>query len=199
MEVVGGGFWLGGCSLQHPIRPSAGSCPHEPRLPAQSLGSGACPAGEPQDGNRAENPQFEYPGRELGKGWWWEFLATRHISSPPVLTSQLNIRAHPWLGFWGAPFASAELELSAGRTQVFLTCGKWSLRRGATPLSSTASGPPSPAGTARSLPALYPQPTSWLSPSPGGRGGSELSAPLSSAELSWLLITHGLYYFSFVL
>lgn len=123
MEVVGGGFWLGGCSLQHPIRPSAGSCPHEPRLPAQSLGSGACPAGEPQDGNRAENPQFEYPGRELGKGWWWEFLATRHISSPPVLTSQLNIRAHPWLGFWGPPLPPQNSSFQPGEPRSFLPVG----------------------------------------------------------------------------
>lgn len=59
---------------------------------------------------------------------------------------------------------------------------------GAALLSSAASGPP---------------PRQQLSlegsPSPGKLGGSSPMPPLSSADLTWLLITHGLYYFSFVL
>ena len=115
-----------------------------PRAKASSpeLGKWGMPHRGAPRWEQAENPQFEYPGREPGKGWWWEFLAIRCISSPPILTSLLSIGAHPWLGFWGVPLASPELELSAGRTQVFLTCWKWSLRRGAAPPFQHSLRPP---------------------------------------------------------
>lgn len=126
-------WWEGGSDLEAgvssarsgplQIRPCAGSRPHEPRLAAQSLGSEACPAGEPQDGNKAENPQFEYPGREPGKGRWWEFLATRRVSSPPILTSLLSIGAHPGWGFRGPPWPPQNSSFQPGEPWSFLPAG----------------------------------------------------------------------------
>lgn len=50
----------------------------------------------------------------------------------------------------------------------------------------------------RGLPIYTP--IDWLAPQlPENWVGLSLMPPLSSAELTWLLITHELYYFSFVL
>lgn len=141
---------------------------------------GHAPQGAPR-WEQAENPQFEYPGREPGKREP-EFLAIRRISSPPILTSLLSIGVHPWLGFWGSPWPPQNSSFQPGEPRSFLPAGNGASGGELLPFPAQPQAAPSPAGTARSLPAPYPHPRGGFTHLP--EDGVGLSPLLPSPQQS---------------
>ena len=137
------------------------------------------------------------PGQMWGEGL---FLAIMTISIPQTLTPLLGTRTRHWGGgaqdrvFGGSP--------GLPRTQAF-SQESWGLSylretdssgREVLPFPAQPQAPTSPGAS------LLCTPTPWLAPQlPEISVSLRPMPPLSSAELTWLLITHRLYYFSFVL
>lgn len=170
----------------------------------QCLGRGNMPQGSSKVGKKAG----DYNSSAWRTRGWWDVLATMVISTPQTLAfllsaqvTGLGTREHDWGGggaggtrlrfwrlLWLKPSAKPFLPEGDGSSE-------WELLS----FPAQPQAPPnSLAGAIRGLSLCTP--IHWLAPHLSENWvGLSLMPPLSSAELSWLLITHGLYYFSFVL
>lgn len=149
-------------------------------------------------GTKRESPQFKWPDNQRAEGVY-SHHPYFHSPSP---TFPAKHQVHHWgarTGLSGASLASPELKHLARRAQSFLPEGNGASRKELLPFPAQPQAPP-PLQQVQLEASPLRTPTHWLAPHiPESWVGLSLMPPLSSAELTWLLITHRLYYFSFVL
>lgn len=172
----------------------------EPRLPAQCLGSGHMSQGSSKMG-KSRRLYNSSAWRSRGS---WKFLAILTVSMPQTLTSpdcRLWSQEAPLervgtkAGVLEAPLATQGLKQGL---RPFLPAGNGA--SGSALLSSAASGPPPHQQLPLEGSRCVPQSIHYLAPHlPENWVGRARCLPSPQQDLTWLLITHGLYYFSFVL